>query len=199
MSPNRHVLYDLGCGDGRVAVMAARRHGCRAVGVDIDPRRVRAARERAAREGVAERVRIEEGDLFEVDLRRATVVFLYLSSSYNARLRPQLAALRPGARVVSHQFGIAGVPAARIVGLTSRDDGQHHTLLLWRAPLEENGASRAERPNAGSSADEEHASPAASEQAADRPLGCRRPRAGTCRRWNGRGTIHGLVERGPDV
>jgi len=96
------VVYDLGCGDGRILVEAARR-GARAVGVDIDPVRVREARENARAAGVSDRVEVRLGDLFETDVRPATVVALFLWPDLNLRLRPRLLEqLRPGARVVSY-------------------------------------------------------------------------------------------------
>jgi cyclopropane fatty-acyl-phospholipid synthase-like methyltransferase len=101
------LVYDLGCGDGRIVIAAAAKYGARGYGVDIDPAPLIRARRDARRAGVAERVRFERGDLFETDLRPATVVTLYLFEQLNARLMPKLRAeLRPGARVVSHKFGM---------------------------------------------------------------------------------------------
>jgi ribosomal protein L11 methylase PrmA len=97
------VVYDLGCGDGRIVVEAARR-GARAVGVDLDPARIREARENVRRAGVEDRVELRQGDLFDVDVSAATVVTLYLWPEVNLRLRPKLLReLRPGTRVVSHE------------------------------------------------------------------------------------------------
>ncbi len=98
------VVYDLGCGDGRIVVAAAKRGARKAVGVDIDPERVREARANVERAGVADRARIVEGDLFQTDLGDATVVTLYLLPDLNLRLRPKLLALKPGTRIVSHSF-----------------------------------------------------------------------------------------------
>jgi SAM-dependent methyltransferase len=99
------VLYDLGCGDGRIVITAAKQRGARGVGIDIDPERIREARENARREGVARRVRFEERDLFKTDFSKATVVTLYLLPQVNQRLRPQLwRQLKVGTRVVSHEF-----------------------------------------------------------------------------------------------
>ncbi len=101
------VVYDLGSGDGRIPIAAARRHGARGLGIDIDPALVRLADENARAAGVADRVRFVRGDLFRADLRPATVVTLYLLSSLNLRLRPLLLEqLRPGTRVVSNSFGM---------------------------------------------------------------------------------------------
>jgi SAM-dependent methyltransferase len=130
------VVYDLGCGDGRIVVAAARRYGCRAVGVDIDPRRVEEARAKVAAARLEKLVRIRQEELFDVNLAPATVVTLYLSPKYNTRLLPQLDTLKPGSRIVSHQFEIRGVKPERIVQFDSRDDGRRHTLYLWTTPLE---------------------------------------------------------------
>jgi SAM-dependent methyltransferase len=101
------VVYDLGSGDGRIPVAAARDFGARAVGVDIDPALVREARANAETAGVADRVRFLNQDLFDTDISEATVVTLYLLPSLNEQLRPKLnAELAPGARVVSHEFGL---------------------------------------------------------------------------------------------
>lgn len=99
------VLYDLGCGDGRIVITAARRYGARGVGIDIDPERIREARANAREQGVAERVEFRVDDLFKSDFSEATVVTLYLLPTINQRLRPQLwRQLKVGTRVVSHEF-----------------------------------------------------------------------------------------------
>jgi precorrin-6B methylase 2 len=99
------VLYDLGAGDGRIAIAAARRFGIRAVGIEINPRMVEIARANVRRAGVAHLVEIRQGDALEADLRGASVVTLFLLQELNLKLRPRLRAqLRPGARVVSHRF-----------------------------------------------------------------------------------------------
>jgi ribosomal protein L11 methylase PrmA len=99
------VVYDLGSGDGRIVIAAAKKHGARGVGIDIDPERVREARENARKAGIASRVEFREGDLFKADIREATVVTIYLLSNVNLQLRPKLLSeLKPGTRVVSHAF-----------------------------------------------------------------------------------------------
>ena len=101
------VLYDLGCGDGRIVVKAARELGCRGVGIDIDPIRIEESRENAVNAGVSDRVEFLLMDLFEADISQATVVTLYLLSKVNLRLRPKLfRELKPGTRVVSHEFNM---------------------------------------------------------------------------------------------
>jgi SAM-dependent methyltransferase len=99
------VVYDLGCGDGRMVIAAAKKYGTRGVGVDLDPARIREARENAKRAGVESLVTFKVGDMFETDIREATVVLLYLLPELNRRLKPKLfEQLRPGARVVSHDW-----------------------------------------------------------------------------------------------
>ena len=99
------VLYDLGSGDGRIPIAAAKTYGVRAVGIDIDPDRIAEARENAKKAGVAGLVDFRLGDLFKSDFREATIVTLYLLPELNVKLRPRLLAeLKPGTRVVSHQF-----------------------------------------------------------------------------------------------
>jgi SAM-dependent methyltransferase len=101
------VIYDLGCGDGRIVITAAKMYGCRGVGIDIDPERIRESRENAIKEGVSDKVQFIQMDLFEAEIREASVVTLYLLSGVNLRLRPKLfRELSPGSRVVSHEFSM---------------------------------------------------------------------------------------------
>lgn len=104
------VVYDLGCGDGRIVIAAAKRHGASGLGVDNQIEPINAAQSQAHWEGVSDRVRFTLGNLFEMDIRPATVVMLYLSVELNIRLRPKLLAeLRPGARIVSNRFDMGEV------------------------------------------------------------------------------------------
>jgi SAM-dependent methyltransferase len=122
------VVYDLGSGDGRIVILAAQRYGARGVGVEIDPKLVASSRQTAAQAGVAHRVTFIEGDLFTADISDATVVTLYLSHSVNRELEPKLRhELRPGTRIVSHQFPIAKWMPDRTI--RSVDDGTD--LYLW--------------------------------------------------------------------
>ena len=99
------VLYDLGCGDGRIVVTAARVHGARGTGIDLNPVRIAEAKENAKKAGVSERTTFKVGNLFEADVSPATVVTLYLLPTVNAKLRPRLwQQLKVGTRVVSHAF-----------------------------------------------------------------------------------------------
>jgi SAM-dependent methyltransferase len=126
------VVYDLGCGDGRIVIAAARR-GARAVCIDLDPRRIAEARANAAREGVGERIRFLQQDLLESDLREATVVMLFLSAEMNRRLRPKLEReLTPGARVVSHWHGMGDWRPEKSVRV--RSDSVEHPVHFWTMP-----------------------------------------------------------------
>jgi SAM-dependent methyltransferase len=98
------VVYDLGCGDGRIAIAAAKRGAAKSVCVDIDPERIREARANVKEEGVEEKVTVVQADLFQMDFSDATVVTLYLLPDLNLKLRPKILALRPGTRIVSHAF-----------------------------------------------------------------------------------------------
>lgn len=115
------VVYDLGSGDGRIVILAAQKHGARAVGIEISPRLVGIARQVAKEGEIEHRVSFELGDLFEADISPATVVTLYLSPTVNAKLEPKLRKeLRPGTRIVSHQFPIGDWPAEHSLRV---DDG----------------------------------------------------------------------------
>lgn len=132
------VLYDLGCGDGRIVIGAAQKYGARGVGIDLDPERIRESVSNAAKAGVADKVRFATGDLFETDFREATVVSLYLLTAVNLRLRPRLIReLRPGTRVVSHNFGMdRWLPdASSEVDV----DGVRHDVFLWVIPANVSG------------------------------------------------------------
>jgi len=127
------VVYDLGSGDGRLVIAAARDFGARGVGVEIDPRLVAQSVESARRAGVGDRVTFREQDLFQTDLADATVVTLYLSPALNLRVRPKLLReLRPGARIVSHDFDMGDWPPARALRIDVRERASQ--VYLWVVP-----------------------------------------------------------------
>jgi len=131
------VVYDLGCGDGRIPIMAAQRHGVRGVGIDINPERIRQAWQNARKAGVEDRVSFIEGDLFQANIAEATVVTLYLGAALNLKLRPKLLAeLRPGTRVVSHDFDMGDWAPE----WSELERGAN--VYLWRIPLRKQGAVR---------------------------------------------------------
>ena len=123
------LVYDLGCGDGRIVVRAAQRFGCRGVGVDLDPQRIVEARANAKNAGVAHLTRFEVGDVFDFDIAPATVVTMYLLPEVNLRLRPRLwKELAPGTRIVSHDFDMGDwTPVQRVEIDRSR-------IFLWIVP-----------------------------------------------------------------
>jgi SAM-dependent methyltransferase len=123
------VVYDLGCGDGRIVIRAAKQYGARGVGIDIDPERIREARQAAKEAGVEDRVTFREQDLFQADLHEANVVTLYLLPSVNLKLRPKLLRdLRPGTRIVSHAFDMGDWEPER----TASVDGK--AVFRWTVP-----------------------------------------------------------------
>ena len=127
------VVYDLGCGDGRIVIAAARDFGARGVGIDLDPRRIEDARAAAESAGVSDRVRFNVQDLFKTDFSEASVVTVYLFPELNARLMPKfLAELKPGARVISHQFLIGDWPPERTERVWAGT--MDHTLYLYVVP-----------------------------------------------------------------
>jgi hypothetical protein len=129
------LVYDLGCGDARIVVAAAKKYGCRGVGFDVNPVRLRESRENIRRNGVEKLVTVEEQNIFEVDLSKATVVTLYLLPQLNVRLIPQLEKLPKGARIVSHDFDMKGVTPDSVTTVTSKSDAVEHTIYLWKTPL----------------------------------------------------------------
>jgi len=129
------LVYDLGCGDGRIVVTAAKKYGCKAKGYDIDPKRVRESLENVRDNGVEDLVTIEQKDIFTLDLSKANVVTLYLLPELNVKLIPQLEKLKDGSRIVSHDFAMEGVKPDKVVTLTSKEDEYEHTVYLWTVPL----------------------------------------------------------------
>ena len=124
------VVYDLGSGDGRIVILAAQKYGARGVGIELDPRLVQISREVAIDGEVADRTQFVEGDLFTADISDATVITLFLSPDVNRRLLPKLRReLRPGTRIVSHQFRLGSWPPDEIV--RAQDETN---LFLWIVP-----------------------------------------------------------------
>jgi len=126
------VLYDLGSGDGRIAITAARKYGIKATGIDIDPERIREANENAKKAGVTNLVQFRQENLFTADFRDATVITLYLLPDLNVKLRPKLwNELKPGTRIVSHQFEMGGwKPEKRL-------ESNGRTIYFWTVPAKE--------------------------------------------------------------
>jgi outer membrane protein assembly factor BamB len=129
------TLFDLGSGDGRILLAAAKDYKAKAVGYEIDPELVATSRREVERRGYSEKIRIEEADFLTANLAPATVVALYLPEELMTRLKPQLERLKPGTRIVSHQFRIPGVVADKEETFSSLEDGGRHTVYLWTTPL----------------------------------------------------------------
>jgi precorrin-6B methylase 2 len=128
------LVYDLGCGDGIIVVTAAKKYGCKAVGFDIDPERVKESRDNVKRNGVEKLVQIKQADIFTLDLSDANVITLYLLPRLNVRLIPQLEKLKPGSRIVSHNFDMEGVTPDKVVKVRDAKNVEH-TVYLWTTPL----------------------------------------------------------------
>jgi len=132
------ILYDLGCGDGRIVITAAKKYGCRGVGVDLDPQRIKESRENAKEENVENKVKFIQKDLFEADISEATVVTLYLLSSVNLKLRPKLLQdLKPGTRIVSHDFSMGEWEADEEKEVFVGSD--RHQIYFWIVPADVTG------------------------------------------------------------
>jgi ribosomal protein L11 methylase PrmA len=129
------VLYDLGSGDGRIAIAAAKKYGIRAVGIDIDPDRIKEANANAQKNGVEHLVKFRNEDLFRANFREATVVTLYLLPDLNVKLRPKLwRELKPGTRIVSHQFDMGDWKPEKTIDLNGR------TIYFWTVPAPKGSA-----------------------------------------------------------
>jgi predicted O-methyltransferase YrrM len=127
------VLYDLGSGDGRIPIAAAKQYGVRAVGIDIDPKLVEEAKETARREGVENLVSFRNEDMFLTDVREATVVTLYLSNTLNVMLRPKLLReLKPGSLIISHDFRMGDWAPAKAVRVPWKN--LYRTVYVWAVP-----------------------------------------------------------------
>ena len=124
------VVYDLGSGDGRIPITAAKTYGARGVGIDIDPQRIKEATENLKNSGVGDRVKFLNQDLFTTDISEATVVTLYLLPSLNLKLLPKLnKELKPGTRIVSHAFDMGDAKATETLNVNGR------TVYFWTTPI----------------------------------------------------------------
>ena len=135
------VVYDLGCGDGRIVVTAAKEHGVKAFGFDIDPQRIKESKENVKKNGVEDLVTIQQADIFELDLSKASVITLYLLPSLNVKLMPQLEKCKPGTRIVSHDFDMRGAKPEKVVKVKTKNGPK--TVYLWRTPLVKESAEEA--------------------------------------------------------
>jgi uncharacterized protein (TIGR03000 family) len=133
------VVYDLGCGDGRIVVTAAKDFNCKkAIGYDIDPDRIKESLENVKKNKVEDKVTIEKKDIFTLDLSGANVITLYLLPSLNVKLMPQLEKMKPGSRIVSHDFNMEGAKPDHEEDIEAVDDNGNkrtHKIYVWTIPL----------------------------------------------------------------
>ncbi len=136
----KDLVYDLGCGDGRIVVTAAKKYGCHAVGFEIHPERLKMSLANVKKNKVDKLVQIKNQDIFKLDLSKANVITLYLLPKLNVKLIPQLKKLKPGSRIVSHAFNMRGVkPDKHIKFKCKNDDGikGSYDIYLWTTPLKQ--------------------------------------------------------------
>jgi ribosomal protein L11 methylase PrmA len=129
------LLYDLGCGDGRILVAAAKNCGCTAIGYDISPHKVIQSRENVAKHGLQKLVSVKEQDIFKLDLSKATVITLYLLPEMNDKLVPQLEKMADGIRVVTHDFAIEGIRPTEKHSVKSNETDTSHDVYLYTLPF----------------------------------------------------------------
>ena len=129
------IVVDLGCGDARMLVLAAQKYGSRGIGYEIDPVMVRESRKNAERNRVSDLVEIIQADIFKVDISDADVLPVYLLPEMNLRLVPQFETLKPGSRLVFHNYNLEGYVYDKKVEIISNEDNSRHTLWLYTTPL----------------------------------------------------------------
>lgn len=129
------LVVDLGCGDARMLVLAAQKYGSRGIGYEIDPDMVRVSRENIEKNNVGDLVKIIQADIFTVDIREADVLPAYLLPEMNLKLLPQIDTLKPGSRLVFHNYDIEGIVPDKTVEVISNEDNSSHTLYLYTTPL----------------------------------------------------------------
>jgi SAM-dependent methyltransferase len=135
------VVYDLGCGDGRIVATAAKKFGCKGIGFDINPLRIKESLATVDKYNVGHLVKIEKKNIFTVDLSQADVITLYLLPELNGRLIPQFNKMKPGSRIVSHEYGMKDSEGNELakpdkeIDIISREDNTSHTIYFWTIPL----------------------------------------------------------------
>lgn len=129
------LVCDPGCGDGRLLIAAARRHGCRGIGYELDPKLANEARQMARQRGVNRLVRFEEQDIFTVDYSAVDAVVAYLLPDMITRLAASFDKLKPGSRIVAHDYPMANIAPDRVVTVLSNEDNVRHTIYVYRTPL----------------------------------------------------------------
>jgi len=130
------MIYDLGCGDGRILVLAAQKYGAQGIGYDIDPERIIESRQNVSKNNVQNLVKIIQADIFTLDLENADVMPLYLHPDMMRQLVPQVEKMKPGSRIVTHEYGFPDIykPDQKITVISNEDNAEHH-LMLYVLPL----------------------------------------------------------------
>jgi SAM-dependent methyltransferase len=133
------VVYDLGCGDGRLVIAAVASSGCRGVGIDIEPELIKESIENATRQSVVDKIEFREQDIFQADLRECSVALIYLTGWMIEKLEPQFEQMKPGSRIVSQDYYIQQVRPHRVIKIsTAADDdpSNRHTIYFYKTPLQ---------------------------------------------------------------
>ena len=129
------VIFDLGCGDGRIVVTAATKYGCKGVGYEIDPVRLKECAANIKKHKVEKLVTIKNKDLFKADLSEASVIATYLLSEMNEKLIPQFQKMKKGSRIVTHEYHIPGIQEDEMLTVKSREDNEEHLIYVYTIPL----------------------------------------------------------------
>lgn len=129
------VVYDLGCGDGRIVVTAARKYGCKGIGFDINPVRIKESLANVKKYKVGKLVQIKNQNIFKTDLKPATVIMTYLLPELNERLVPQFNQMKKGSLIVTHEYQITGYKADKVIEFKSREDNAEHSIYVYSVPL----------------------------------------------------------------
>lgn len=130
------VIFDLGCGDGRIVITAARKYGCKGVGYEIDPTRLKECAANIKKHKVGNLVEIKNKDLFKADLSKASVIATYLLAEMNEKLIPQFQKMKKGSRIVTHEYEIPGIKYEKMLTVKSREDNEEHYIYLYKVPLQ---------------------------------------------------------------
>ena len=132
---NNDMVYDLGCGDARMLVLAAQKYGARGIGYEIDPELVIRARQNVSKNNTQELVKVIQADIFTLDLADVDVMPLYLHPDMLVRLMPQIEKMKPGSRIVCHEYGLPGAIPDRTITVRSNEDNAERRLMLYTIPL----------------------------------------------------------------
>jgi predicted RNA methylase len=131
----KDVVYDLGCGDARMIILAAKKYGCHAAGFDIDPSMINLSKKNVEEEDLEDLVEIVQADMFTLDLSKASVLALYLLPQMNKKLLPQIEKMKPGSRLVFHDYEMEDMIPDETIRMTSNEDNASHTIYLYTIPL----------------------------------------------------------------